>query len=218
MARLIFDLDGTLLDSAPSLAAAGNRLLSDLGRPPVDVATYTRFVGRGMTAQVEQLLEATGGVPGALAPHLDRFLEHYNQDPVSRTVAFPGVVDALARLRLDNRIGVATQKPEAAARHVLAAFGLAPMIEAVTGGDTVGRLKPDPEMLHHTAAQLGPGPILFIGDSGVDRETARRAGVPFILHENGYRSGSVAELAPEASFAHFDHLPEVIAALLPATA
>ncbi len=219
MARLIFDLDGTLLDSAPALLKAGNALLKDLGRTPVDLETYKGFVGRGMRVQVESLLMHTGGIPKqGLEASLARFMVHYKADPIAGTQPFPGVVDALAVLAPAHRMGVATQKPEAPARDILAAFGLDHFFEAVTGGDTLGILKPDPQMILHTAAALGQGQILFVGDSSVDRQTARNAGVPFILHEKGYRKESVIELAPDASFDHFDLLPRAIEGVLERTA
>jgi phosphoglycolate phosphatase len=100
MARIVFDLDGTLVDSAPTIAAAGNVLLAELGREPVAVATLTGFVGHGMAVLVERLLDHTGGVPGgAVGPHLSRYRAIYGADPVTGTELYPGVADALARLR-----------------------------------------------------------------------------------------------------------------------
>ncbi|MEO0912990.1 MAG: HAD hydrolase-like protein, partial [Pseudomonadota bacterium] len=145
MARLIFDLDGTLVHSLPALARAGNALLAELGRPPVTERTYRGYVGRGMAAQVTDLLAGSGGLPEpGLAPHLERFLEIYNADPITGCTLFPGAADALAVLAASHRIGVSTQKPEAAAWHLLEAMGLAHAIEALTGGDTLDVLKPDP--------------------------------------------------------------------------
>lgn len=228
MARLIFDLDGTLAHTVPALCRAGNRLLEDLGRAPVSEAMYAGYVGRGMRVQVEELLRGSGGVPedgrkdgrkdgpiDGLEAALDRFLAHYRSDAIAGVAPFPDVPEVLAALARSHRLGVCTQKPEAPARHLLAALGLARHFRAITGGDTLDCLKPDPRMLAHTAEALGgEGPILMIGDSETDRETARRAEVPFLLFEGGYRKASVAALAPEASFADWAELPRHLSILL----
>ncbi|MEL6678143.1 MAG: HAD family hydrolase, partial [Pseudomonadota bacterium] len=164
MARIIFDLDGTLVDSAPSLCHAGNALLADLGRAPVDVETYKAFVGRGMPKQVAGLLAHTGGVPGGdLTPHLARFRAVYDADPLIHTVAYPGVMEALDLLRgQGHRLAVCTQKALVPARKVLAGLGLDRLIEGLTGGDSLDVLKPDPAMLWHAAAQIGAGPVVYL--------------------------------------------------------
>jgi phosphoglycolate phosphatase len=197
--RLICDLDGTLADSAPSLRAAGNRLLAELGRPPVTVETYKTFVGRGQRVQVQRLLEHTGGVPGDhVAPHLARFRTLYV--PLEATAPMPGAPEALATLRAEGwRLAVCTQKPEGKARTLLA--GLAIPVDAVAGGDTLtepdGReiLKPDPRLFHAAADPLGDGPALYVGDSETDAEAAAAAGVPFLLYLKGYRKGPIAAAA-----------------------
>jgi phosphoglycolate phosphatase len=149
--RLVCDLDGTLADSAPSLCAAGNRLLAELGRAPVSVATYKTFIGRGQRVQVQRLLEHTGGVPGGeVAPFLARFREGY--DPLEASAAYPGAVEALAELAAQGwRIAVCTQKPEAKARRLLSGLGVA--VDGVAGGDTV-RGPDGAEVLNDTP----PGP------------------------------------------------------------
>ena len=206
--RLIADLDGTLVDSAPSLCAAGNALLAELGRPPVDVATYKGYIGRGMREQVRRLLAASGGVPGG---DLDRFFARYRElyDPLSATRPYPGAVAALAALRAEGwRIGVCTQKPEAPARAILDAFGF--VVDAVAGGDTVpGALKPDPRLLGAAAAPLGAGPALYAGDSETDAATAAAGNMPFALFLGGYRHGPAEAMAPAAMFDDFAALPAI---------
>ncbi len=215
-ARLVFDLDGTLIDSNPTLASTGNALLAELGRPPVDEATSARFVGHGVDALVERLLRHTGGIPGdALAPHVRRFRAIYADDPVTGTTVYPGVTAALAALATaGHRLGVCTQKPNAPALTLLSALGLMPPVTGFTGGDSLDVLKPDPMMLRHTADQLGDGPVLMIGDSETDAETARRAGVPFLLHTEGYRLQAVELLPHAARFADWAELPGLVAAHL----
>lgn len=209
--RIIFDLDGTLVDSVGGMAAAGNRLLAELGRAPVDHATYAGYVGGGTRRQVELLLAHGGGpAPDGLDAAVARFMSFYLADPLHQTHAFDGAATALAALAGDgHRLGVCTQKPEAPARQILRGLGLMPPVEALCGGDTLGLLKPDPRLLHHVAAALGEGPILYVGDSATDAETARRAGCPFVLTGWGYR--------PEAPVPHdhtigtFAELPSLVA-------
>lgn len=205
--RLICDLDGTLLDSAPSLCAAGNRVLAELGRAPVDVETYKRFVGKGQRVQVERLLLHSGGLPEeGPDPWLARFREVY--DPLLATVPYPGARRALERLEAEGwRIAVCTQKPEAKARQALAGFGF--RAEVVIGGDTLGPevLKPDPRLARAAADPLGTGPAVYVGDSETDAETAHGAGMPFLLHLGGYRHGPAEAMGAAAAFDDFDDLP-----------
>ena len=211
--RLICDLDGTLADSAPSLCAAGNRVLASLGRSPVDVETYKSFIGKGQRVQVERLLAHTGGIPGGdVGPFLTAFRETY--DPLEATGIYPGAREALATLAADGwRIAVCTQKPEAKARRLLDASGFT--VHAIAGGDTVTGeggaevLKPDPRVTRAAMEPLGDGPAVYVGDGETDAEAARLAGLPFLLHLNGYRHGPAEAMAPFASFSDFADLPRL---------
>jgi phosphoglycolate phosphatase len=220
MARVIFDLDGTLVESAPSLTAAANALLAELGRAPLAEATTRGFVGHGVEVLVERVLHHTGGIPGdAIAPHLGRFRAIYNADPVTGTTAFPGVPAALAALaNAGHGLGVCTQKPNAPALAILRGLGLMPPVAALAGGDSLDVLKPDPRMLHHAADQLPIGPIILVGDSEVDAATAEAAGVPFLLHTEGYCKVPHATLRQHGSFADFADLPGLVERLLPPAA
>jgi phosphoglycolate phosphatase len=212
MARIVFDLDGTLVDSAPTMAATGNALLAELGRAPVTRETIKGFVGHGMRALVERLLQHTGGVPGgAVEPHHARFRAIYDADPVTGTEPYRGVAAALDRLAAAGHgLAVCTQKPTAPALRIVRELGLMPPIAVLTGGDSIGILKPDPRMVWHAADRLAPGPVVLVGDSAVDAETAAAAGVPFLLHAAGYRRG---EVPARAAFRDFAELPDLIAAL-----
>lgn len=216
MARLVFDLDGTLIDSNPTLAATGNALLAELGRPPVPAETAARFVGHGVAVLVERLLDHTGGLPaGGLEPQVARFRAIYALDPIAGTAVYPGVAAALAGLAADGHgLAVCTQKPNAPALALLRGLGLMPPVTGFTGGDSLPVLKPDPRMLHHAADQLDAGPLVMIGDSETDAETARLAGVPFLLHTEGYRLTPVAAIPHAATFTAFAELPGLIADLL----
>lgn len=216
MARIVFDLDGTLVDSNPSLAAAGNALLAELGRPPVPPEVCATFVGHGVRKLVERLLVHGGGIPGDdIEPHLARFRVIYGADPVTGTVVFPGVHAALAALAAAGHgLAVCTQKPDAPALALLKGLGLMPPITGLTGGDSLGVLKPDPRMLRHAADQLPPGPVIFVGDNAVDAATAKSAGVPFLLHTEGYRTHAVEELEHHARFSDYAALPGLVAGLV----
>lgn len=217
MARLIFDLDGTLVHSAPTMAAAANATLAHLGRAEVPTGTVLGFVGHGMRRLVERLLDHTGGVPGGdVDPHLADYRRRYEADPLTGTVAYPGVGAALAALAAAGHgLAVCTQKPDAPGRAILIGLGLMPPITGFTGGDSLpGVLKPDPRLFAHAADQLPPGPAIMIGDSATDAETARAAGVPFLLHVHGYNSLAPDTLGADGTFAGFPELPALVAATL----
>jgi phosphoglycolate phosphatase len=216
MARIVFDLDGTLVESAPTLTAAANRLLAELGRAPLEVATTRGFVGHGVRVLVERVLDHTGGIPGGdSAPHLARFRAIYNADPVTGTGAFPGVAAALSALAAQGHgLGVCTQKPNLPSLAILRGLGLMPPIAALADGDSLDVMKPDPRMLTHVAEQLPGGPVIFVGDSEVDAATAEAAGVPFLLHTGGYCGVPHASLRHAGAFADFAELPGLVARLL----
>lgn len=217
-ARVVFDLDGTLVDSIPTMADAGNRMLAELGRPPVSIEECAGFVGNGVARLVERLLLCRGGLPGeGLDPAVARFRAIYGADPVTGTHAYPGVGEALARLAdAGHWLAVCTQKPNAPALAILRGLRMMPPVTGFTGGDSIDALKPDPRMFRHAADQLPPGVELLVGDSLTDAETARAAGVPFLLHTRGYRTQSVAELPHDAAFDDFAALPELVARMLAA--
>lgn len=210
LVRVVFDLDGTLVDSLGSLAAAGARLCAEMGRPSVSAEQYAGFVGRGVAAQVLDLMQATGGVPedGGKAA-IARFHAIYAEDPVTGVDEYPGARETLADLSAQGcALAVCTQKPQALARQILEALGHMPPVAMVVGGDTLpGVLKPDPAMLFAAADPLGTGPLIYVGDSEVDSKTAENAGVPFVLTGWGYRK---TEPPHDARITSFAELPGTI--------
>lgn len=216
MARIIFDLDGTLIDSIGSLTTAANALLAEFGRDPLEEQLVRTFVGQGITALVTRVLTHTGGIPGGdIAPHVGRLHAIYNADPVAGTRVYPGVHEALGLLvDAGHTLGVCTQKPHRPSLTLLRALDLMPPVAALTDGDSLPVLKPDPEMLFHTAAQLPDGPILFVGDSEIDAATADAAGVPFLLHMDGYCHVPRAGLPKAGQFDRYAELPGLVAALV----
>ncbi|TMV10081.1 phosphoglycolate phosphatase [Ruegeria sediminis] len=210
-AAIVFDLDGTLVDSAPDIAAAVNRMLDGEGRPALPLAVVIGFIGNGIPKLVERVIAHCGLERDRHADLTQATLDHYSRAASDRTVVYPGVVPALEELRSrGHALGICTNKPEAPARHVLQALGLAGFFDAVIGGDTLATRKPHPDPLHAAYAALPAGPRLYVGDSEVDAETARRAGVPFLLFTEGYRKSPVQDLHHAASYGHGAALPELV--------
>ncbi len=196
---VVFDLDGTLIDSAPDIHAAANRLMAELSLPTFDLRTITSYVGNGIPKLVERCLAATGDAGRAieLDHAIARFKSFYAEEPALRTRPYPGAVEALAALTdAGCRLGIVTNKSEDLSRAALADLGLAHHFEVVIGGDTLATKKPDPEGLVLAVDRLGgvPADALYVGDSEVDAETAARAGLRFALFTGGYRKSPVGEL------------------------
>ncbi|WP_170477156.1 phosphoglycolate phosphatase [Ruegeria arenilitoris] len=215
-ARVVFDLDGTLVDSVADLTAAVNQMLTDEGVDPLPLATVKRFVGNGLPKLVERVM-VHRGLPSQKHPELSRAtLTHYNAAPTQRTTVYPGVTKALSRLgNMGCALGVCTNKPEAPARHILEALELLPHFDSVVGGDTVNKCKPDPEHLNACfKAMPNIGPSIFVGDSEVDAETAKRADVPFLLFTEGYRKSSIAELPHLLAFDHYADMPDLLSQII----
>ena len=211
-AQLVFDLDGTLIDSAPDIHAAVARMLAGEGLPPLDLATVTSFIGNGLPKLVERVI-LHSGLDMRTHPRLTRAtLEQYNAAPAALTRPYPGVVAVLTALQeAGHPMALCTNKPEAPARAVLRDLGLAPFFPVVIGGDSLPVTKPDPAPLHACIAALGGGPTIYIGDSEVDAATAQAARVPFALFTEGYRKTPVADLPHAVRFAEFHALPAALA-------
>ncbi len=211
-AIVVFDLDGTLADSAPDLRAAANRRLAQAGRRPIGPEEARRFVGDGVAAFVERAFAATGPAlgPDALADAARAFLADYEENAAVLTRPYPGAAEALERLAAaGRRLAVCTNKPQAAAERLLAELGLARFFEAVAGGDRYPVRKPDPGHLLGLLAEMGgaPGAAAMVGDSGIDAETARAAGVPFVLVSWGYARTPLADLPADRRIDRFADLP-----------
>ena len=215
MTAVIFDLDGTLIDSAPAIHAVSNAVLTGMGFPALDMPTVRSFVGKGVPNLVRQLLIASGEDPdGPLFVQVETALVARYETDVEGNVPYPGVPEALDALTASGcRLAVCTNKPfrpaEAALRHV----GLLDRFGVLIGGDSLPTRKPDPAMLYRTHELLGGGPMIYVGDSEIDAETAANARVPFALYTEGYRKTPVAELPHHAAFSDFAELPGIIARL-----
>jgi phosphoglycolate phosphatase len=196
---VLLDLDGTLLDTAPDLAAAANAMLADLGlpgRPPGEIATY---IGKGIPGLVHRAL--TGSLDGTAEPSLFEralplFERRYAEESGRRARPYPGVVDGLARMRaLGLRLGCVTNKAGRFTQELLDGQGLSPYLGCVVSGDTLPRRKPDPLPVLHACALLdaAPGEGLLIGDSLNDVLAARAAGCAVWCVPYGYSEGQPVE-------------------------
>ncbi len=200
--NILFDLDGTLVDSAPSLCKAGNFLLSKLGRPEIDLKTYKSYIGKGLLKQVEQLLIQSGGVPdNDLNKHFELFRDFYNIDPLSSTTVYDGVHNMLDSLKaIPANLALCTQKLEEPARTILDGTNLKHYFDGFAFGDSLLVMKPHPDMVEHSIKGLGDGPVIYVGDSETDSLTAQNAGAVFLLFSGGYRNTSVAQIPHYATF------------------
>ncbi|OYU19619.1 MAG: phosphoglycolate phosphatase [Rhodobacteraceae bacterium PARR1] len=212
MAAVIFDLDGTLVDSAADIHAAVNLLLTEEGHPGLTRAQVTAMVGAGVGVLLDRVIAATGLNPAGRDRLLTRFMLIYEQGSANLTQPYPGVSAALADLsRAGLTLGLCTNKPLRPTLAILTALGWQDHFASVICGDSLPTRKPDPAMLHACVAGVGGGPVLFVGDSEVDAETAHAAGVGFLLFTEGYRKSPVSALNPLASFNGYAGLPALVA-------
>jgi phosphoglycolate phosphatase len=203
-----FDLDGTLVDTAPDLTAALNHTLGAMGRPPVPQETVRHMVGHGVRALLTKGLAATGEMTSALVDHgAPIFLAYYEAHIADHSHAFPGLEDALDRLAARGvTLAICTNKPEALARDLVGQLGWDGRFAALVGGDTLPVRKPDPAPLHEVIARVGGGRAAFVGDSIVDVDTARAAGLPSVAVSFGFSDRPPTELGADALIDHFDEL------------
>jgi phosphoglycolate phosphatase len=196
---VLFDLDGTLLDSAPDLAAAANAMLAELGRPARDPATIATYIGKGIPKLVERTLTGApddAADPALAARALPIYERHYAVEMGRRTVVFPHVIEGLRALHgAGLPLACITNKAERFALDILRRTGLDGFFAVVVCGDTVARKKPDPEPVLLACARLGvrPADALMIGDSANDAESARAAGCPVWCVPYGYNEGRPVE-------------------------
>ncbi len=209
MRAAVFDLDGTLVDSAPDIRAAANAVLAAHDLAPLTLAEVRRFIGAGAPVFVARMAAArlSAPDPDRTAAMLVQFLRLY-EGAVALTRPYPGAVAALERLAADGwRLGLCTNKPEGPARAVLAHFDLARFFEVVVGGDTLPQRKPDPTPLRHVVTELAAAAPIYVGDSETDAETAAAAKIPFALFTGGYRQAPPERLPHAFAFDDWERLP-----------
>jgi phosphoglycolate phosphatase len=212
---VVFDLDGTLVDTAPDLWRATNHILVSRGRRPIRLDDVRAFVGHGARALIARGFKATGD--GADRETIEKlfveFVSYYGEHIAEGSEAFPGAITLLDRLAEDGfRLGVCTNKLEGLSVRLLEALDLLKYFDAVVGPDTVGLAKPDPTTYRETIRRmkLNIARSVMIGDSETDVLTARAAGVPVIGVTFGYTPRPVAEFGPDFLISHFDEAWPVI--------
>jgi len=224
MRGAIFDLDGTLADTAADLLAAANAVLGPRGLPQLDPGADRPIAGRGGRAMIRASQARAGIDPDSLAaiavadaiyPDL---LVAYEAEIDRETRLFDGVEVVLETLADGGwRLGVCTNKPERLAEILLSRLGVRGAFGAVLGADTLLVRKPDPEHFRETARRIGADPrrSVMLGDTATDLKTARAAGVPVILTRFGFAAKPLASLAPDAEIGHYDEIPALLERLMP---
>lgn len=209
---IVFDLDGTLVESAPQIMGVANDLLAGEGAAPLTLTETVSFIGHGARVFVQRMIAARDLPKDAVARLYGDFAARAERNAEGAGL-FPGVAEALANLVAKGHpLGICTNKPAAPARAMLEHLGLMHHFTSLVGGDTLPVLKPDPAPLHAAFAPLG-APLLYVGDSEVDFATAQAAEVPFALFTKGYRRGKVADFPGALSFDDWAEFPALVAAL-----
>jgi len=212
---IVFDLDGTLADTAPDLAASLNHALEALGRETVPPEAVRGLIGHGARALLRKGLAATGEATEELvAEGFPILIDHYAANICDGTRPYPGVetvLDALAARGVG--LAVCTNKPERLTHLLFEALGWAGRFDATVGGDTLWTRKPDPAMLQEAIARAGGGRAAFVGDSIVDADTARAAHVPFVAVSFGFSDRPSEALGADAVIDSYADLLPALARL-----
>jgi phosphoglycolate phosphatase len=210
---LVFDLDGTLVDSVPDLRAALNQMLRERGRPSLSSPQVKRMVGDGVPALVARALDASGADPSEAVTAAPRFLEIYETNAAQLTRPYPGVPETLTALRRRGyRAAICTNKPQRATIAVLEGVGLLPLFDGIAGGDRFAVRKPHPGHLLELISELGASPTAsaMIGDNENDAAAARAAGVPLVLMRYGYARVDPESLSADVLLDRFSELPSAL--------
>jgi phosphoglycolate phosphatase len=217
---IVFDLDGTLVETAPDLVDTLNFVFAREGIPPVPFEEARTFVGHGARAMITRGLDAEGRTvtPHVLDKLFNDFVDYYTAHVADRSYPFPGVIEALDALsERGHRLAVCTNKFEKQSLLLLDALQMTRRFAAIVGQDTYEIAKPDPEVLRRTILAAGgdPAHAIMIGDSETDILTARAAELPVIAVDFGYSPKPVSDYGPDRLISHFAQLSEAIASLSP---
>lgn len=212
---VVFDLDGTLIDSAPDIHASVNAALREFQAPLLTVDQVRSFIGGGVDVLWSRIIAALQLDPAMQRDLLAAFMTRYH-DATELTRLYPGAVEALGVLAdRGHPLGICTNKPAAITRVILDHFGIGNLFGAVIGGDSLPQKKPDPAPLRRALQDLGAHPdqpqAIYVGDSEFDAECAQAVPVPFLLYTQGYRQTPVAQLPHLAAFDDFAALPGLVA-------
>src|SRR3984893_10381159 len=216
---VVFDLDGTLVDTAPDLINALNFVLDREGLPPVPLQSARTMIGAGARRLIERGLELEGRVAGVddITRLTSDFIDHYAAHIADASRPFEGLEGALDDLQAQGyRLAGCTNKLEWLSKLLLDQLNLTARFSAICGADTFGVSKPDPAILQQTVARAGGhiSSTIMVGDAGPDIGVARRAGVPVIGVAFGYTEVPIAELKPDRVIHHMNELPEAVEGLL----
>ena len=212
---VVYDLDGTLIDSAKDMQVAVSRVLADHGLPAVTEDDVRNYMGQGSKVTMGKAFAKYGRTldDGALSAVTREFVRYYEADPVGHTIAFAGVSEVVARFdRLGLRQGVCTNKFERPSRMILEHLKLMPPIADVAGADTFPVRKPDPKHILMLVDRMGGSPdrAVMIGDSIHDVHAAHGAGLPAVLVSWGYTDKPASELGAEQVIERFGDLPQAL--------
>jgi phosphoglycolate phosphatase len=216
---IVFDFDGTLIDSAPDIAAALNLVLEMKGHQPLAVDEVRFMIGAGVQKLIERGFRARGVELDA--DHLDdelvdAFLAYYNAHGADLTKLYPGAYALLENLsKTSVKVGLCTNKPTEATREILASFQVEDYFDSIVGGTSGFPKKPDPAGMWACLEEMGVKPwrALYVGDSMTDVKLARNAGLPVVIMSYGYERTSPRELGADLVIDHFDELSAAIEAL-----
>jgi phosphoglycolate phosphatase len=216
---IVFDLDGTLVDTAPDLIDTLNAILGRHGVPPVPSGDARMMIGAGVKPLLQRALASKGlrPAPAEIDAMFAEYLELYAEHIADRSRPFPGLTAALDTLAAQGcRLAVCTNKLEWLSVRLLDTLGLSSRFVAICGQDTFTMRKPDPDMLRLTIARAGgdTGHAVMVGDSMTDVATARAAGIPVVAVDFGYTETPPHELGADRLISHFDALPEAVRQLV----
>ena len=210
---IVFDLDGTLVDTAPDLIGGLNAAMAAEGLPAVPVEKAKDLVGAGVRALVERglTLHRRTVSPDRFEALMDIFLKHYAENIARNSRPYPGVAEELLDLKSQGwRFAVCTNKLEEYSLRLLRELKMMHWFEAVCGGDTFAFRKPDPRHLTETIARAGGGDAIMVGDSRADVDTARAAGIPIIGVTFGYTDVPMKDLKPDVLIDDFSEFPAAV--------
>lgn len=216
---VVFDLDGTLVDTAPDLINALNYVLDREGVPPVPLHAARNMIGAGARKLIERGLEVDGRITSVedINRMMGDFIDYYAAHIADDSRPFEGLESALDELsERGHRFAVCTNKLEWLSKLLLDQLGLSSRFSAICGADTFGVAKPDPVILRETIARAGghPSAAIMVGDAGPDIGVARRAGIPVIGVEFGYTEVPIADLKPDLLIGHMRDLPDAVERLM----
>jgi len=212
---IVWDLDGTLIDSAPDLCRALNAVLAESNCEPLEVDMVKTMIGNGVPKLVERGFNAVGEYLSdeELDAMVEKFAVNYSANPTLYTRLYPGVVEALETLAAAGvKQGLCTNKPEAVTRSILRELDIDQYFSAVVGGDTTDTGKPDPMPLQFCIDTMGAtvGGTIMIGDSAVDAGTARALGIPIGLVAHGYSDTDLADIDADFLVEDIASVPELL--------